>query len=38
MLIKGFAGSDLPIAITKDIGHGTDAKGIIIGRELEIYG
>lgn len=37
-LIKGFVGSDLPIAITKDIGHGTDAKGIIIGRELAIHG
>lgn len=34
MLVKKFAGEKLPIAVTKDIGHGTDAKGILIGREL----
>lgn len=33
-LIQKFAGKDLPIAVTKDIGHGMDAKGIIIGQEL----
>lgn len=33
-LVKRIAGTDLPIAITKDIGHGTDSKGIIIGREM----
>lgn len=33
-LVKEIAGKDLPIAVTKDIGHGTDSKGIIIGREL----
>lgn len=34
MLVKKYAGEKLPIAVTKDIGHGTDAKGILIGREL----
>lgn len=33
-LVKKFAGKDLPIAVTKDVGHGTDAKGIWIGREF----
>lgn len=32
-LVKNIAGEELPIAVTKDIGHGTDAKGIIIGRK-----
>lgn len=33
-LVKEIAGKDLPIAVTGDIGHGTDSKGIVIGREL----
>lgn len=33
-IIKKFAGKDLPIAVTRDIGHGTNAKGIWIGREF----
>lgn len=33
-LVKKFAGKDLPIAVTKEIGHGTDSKGIVIGQEL----
>ncbi len=33
-LIKRIVGKDLPIAVTRDIGHGTDSKGIIIGQEL----
>ena len=32
-LVRRVAGEDMPIAITKDIGHGTDAKAIIIGKE-----
>ena len=36
MLIRKFAGNDLPIAVTNQIGHGTDAKGIWIGRELRL--
>lgn len=33
-LLKRVVGQELPIAVTKDIGHGTDSKGIIIGRKL----
>ena len=32
-LVKRFVDEDMPIAITKDIGHGTDAKAIVIGKE-----
>lgn len=35
-LVKKFAGKDLPIAVTKAIGHGTNSKGIIIGKELHL--
>ena len=34
-LVREIAGNELPIAVTKDIGHGTDSKAIIIGREFE---
>ena len=34
-LVRRFAGEDMPIAVTRQIGHGTDAKGIWIGREKE---
>lgn len=33
-LVKRIAGKDVPIAVTRDIGHGTDSKGIVIGQEL----
>ncbi|WP_167959300.1 S66 family peptidase [Anaerosporobacter faecicola] len=33
-LVKKFVRNDLPIAVTREIGHGTDAKGIVIGQEL----
>lgn len=33
-LVKRIAGKDLPIAVTRDIGHGTDAKAIVIGEAL----
>lgn len=33
-LVCEIAGKNLPIAVTGDIGHGTDSKGIVIGREL----
>lgn len=33
-LVKKIAGKDLPIAVTRNIGHGTDSKGIMIGQEL----
>ena len=35
-LVKRIAGEKLPIAVTKKIGHGTDSKGIMIGRELTL--
>ena len=35
-LVKEIAGKYVPIAVTKDIGHGTDSKAIIIGKELHL--
>ena len=35
-LVKKIVGKELPIAVTKKIGHGTDAKGILIGGELTL--
>lgn len=37
-LVKAKAGKDLPIAVTKEIGHGTDSKGIVIGQEIYLEG
>lgn len=34
MLAKRIVGKDVPIAVTRDIGHGTNAKGIVIGEEM----
>lgn len=36
MLVRRFAGKNLPIAVTGQIGHGTDSKGIVVGREFRI--
>lgn len=36
-LVRRFVGTDMPIVTTKDIGHGTDAKAIVIGREIDLY-
>ena len=33
-LVKRIVGEELPIAVTRDIGHGTDAKAILVGEEL----
>lgn len=33
-LDRRYAGEDMPIAVTKQIGHGTDAKGIWIGKAV----
>ena len=33
-LVKMYAGTNIPIAKTAEIGHGTDSKGIVIGREV----
>lgn len=35
-LVKRIVGKDLPIAVTREIGHGTDSKGIVIGREVSL--
>lgn len=37
-LVKEYAHPDTPIAVTRDIGHGDDAKAIFIGKEMEILG
>lgn len=33
-LVKRIVGQDLPIVVTRNIGHGTDSKGMIIGQEI----
>lgn len=33
-LIKKFVRADLPVAITKNVGHGMDSKGIVIGQKM----
>lgn len=33
-LVKMYAGTNIPIAKTAEIGHGTNSKGIVIGREV----
>lgn len=35
-LIKKMVREDLPIAVTEDIGHGTDSKAILIGQEVAL--
>lgn len=35
-LVRKIAGCNLPVAVTKDIGHGTDAKAIVIGQKLHL--
>ena len=37
-LIKMYAGTELPIAVTKEIGHGVDSKAIVIGADLKLGG
>lgn len=33
-LLKNRVSKDLPVAVTRDIGHGTNSKAIVIGQEL----
>ena len=33
-LVKRYAGLEIPIAVTREIGHGTDSKAVIIGQEM----
>lgn len=35
-LVKEFVGEQIPIAFTREIGHGTDSKGIVIGKEISL--
>lgn len=35
-LVKAYAGEKLPVARTREIGHGMDSKGIVIGEEIEL--
>ena len=35
-LVKEYVSTETPIAVTKDIGHGDNAKAIFIGKEIEI--
>ena len=35
-LVRSFVGEELPVAKTRDIGHGADAKGIIIGKKIHV--
>ena len=35
-LVRSFVGEKLPVAKTRDIGHGADAKGIIIGKKIHV--
>lgn len=37
-LLKKMVSENLPIAVTEDIGHGTDSKAIVIGQELCLQG
>lgn len=37
-LIKKCVTQDLPVAVTGDIGHGRDAKGILVGKEIRLAG
>ena len=36
-LIKRIVRDDMPIAVTKQIGHGKDSKGIVVGEEMELW-
>ena len=33
-LLREYVKEDLPVAVTKEIGHGTDSKAIVIGEKL----
>lgn len=37
-LVLHFAGSGVPVAKTQEIGHGEDARAVVIGRNLELSG
>lgn len=33
-LVKEYAGQDIPIAVTREVGHGMDSKAVVIGKEI----
>jgi len=35
-LVKEYAGTEVPIAVTKEIGHGKDSKAIVIGKYMSL--
>ena len=35
-LVKEYAGAELPIAVTKEIGHGKDSKAMVIGKYMSL--
>jgi len=35
-LVKRYAGNKVPVAVTEEIGHGADSKGIVIGKDLRL--
>ena len=37
-LVKRYVKADMPIAMTKEIGHGVDSKAILIGQEMCLQG
>lgn len=37
ILLKEYVGKDMPIVVTKEIGHGVDSKAIVIGQEMCLY-
>lgn len=37
-LLKTHVREDIPVAVTREVGHGTDARAVYIGRKYEFYG
>lgn len=35
-LVQQFVGEEIPLAVTRDIGHGVDSKGIVIGETIHL--
>ncbi len=36
-LVRHFAGPEMPVAKTQEIGHGEDSKAVVIGRDLVLH-
>ena len=37
-LVRHFAGSEIPVAKTQEVGHGEDSKAVVMGRYMELAG